>query len=533
MQQYFLIRLVDDVIISQRAASTSGHIGLNHLPGSTFLGAVAQQLYAKLPLDEQLTIFHSGKVRFATALPVTTDGKPSYPVPICWHYQKDEKKDERSITNHQHYRHPDGQPVQYRDEFFIFDKKHFFKPESQYRLRTAIDPKTGRTVDGALFGYAALPKGALFWGKLEADDGCISQQRFDQIVDTLKQGVRLGSSRSAEYGRVAIELLDKTKADKLALPIPQPAQTVMLWLLADAALQDEYGQTTLQPSATAVDLPTHFSLDFSKTYVRTTRYAPYNGHRQRRELERNVLLAGSVLHFSSDTAPASADDLLKIQTQGIGLYRQNGLGWVWVNPNCLAKTKPTFSRTNELSLLSSRPNLPPEPSDNPLYNYLIARKNRVSNSRKIEKKAREWANELAGVNEQEEANIKKPKNKDKKTSLYEIARALEPFLTCVGPNRHQWSRVMQAAQKIIQKQETVVVLRSTLFEGKHAICKTGDSQWSKRVYLGRDSKIDSFRAWFKEKLDEPGVTPELVARFARLAMDVAEREGCKMAMGDE
>ncbi len=177
MRKYFLVQLLDDVVISQRAATTGGHIGLNYLPGAVFLGAVAAALYKKLPVAEQLSIFHSGKVRFATALPVSPQGLPGYPVPACWHYQKAQDKESRDILNHQHSTYRGEQPVQYRDEF-LTPAKTFFQPAREFRLKTAIDSETGRTRDKHLFGYTALSKGMYFWAKLEADDGSISAQRF-------------------------------------------------------------------------------------------------------------------------------------------------------------------------------------------------------------------------------------------------------------------------------------------------------------------------------------------------------------------
>lgn len=509
MRKYFFVRLVDDVVISQRAATTGGHVSLNHLPGAVFLGAVAARLYQKLSAAEQLTIFHSGRVRFATALPVTPNGCPGYPAPACWHYQKGELKDDRGILNHQHDRDTSGQPVQYRDEFFTHTGE-FFTPKSDFRLKTAIDSKTGRTAESQLFGYTALLKGSLFWSKVEADAGSISAQRFDDIVDILQSdGVRLGRSRSAEYGRVKITVLEDDAAQKLELPEPQAAQEVSLWLLADAALQDEYGQPTLQPSGEAVGL-SGFTLDPpAKTFVRATQYAPFNGDRKRRELERQVLLMGSVLHFRGDS-PVSAEVLQGIQERGIGLYRQSGLGRVWVNPAWLRQAEPSF-KPRMISLLSATSDKPPQsPSQNPLFRYLDQRKARASNAQEIEQAARQWANELKEV--------------------YRSALALEPHLSniCVGPSRNQWGRVRQVAQEKIQARQALPTLQKELFDGERAICKERDPQWSKRIFLSENqAEIDSFRAWFQQKIEQTQPSLELIARFARLASDVAEREGCK------
>lgn len=507
MRRYFLATLLDDAVLSQHAATAGDHAGLDYLPGSNFLGAAAARLYSQCDSSKQRALFHSGKLRFGCALPVSEERQPGYPVPACWHYQKGEEGN-RSIVNHQHTSYRGEQPVQYRNEYFTETGK-FFTPNRSFRLKTALDPVLGTAADSQLFGYSALTKGSAFWGKLEADNEYIPKEWFEEVADVLSGNIRIGRSRSAEYGRVSINFLPEAEAQKLSLPTPEDATEVTLWLLSDTALHDEHGQPTLQPSGDTVGLP-GLRLKPGMSYLRTTSYAPYNGHRRYRELERLVLLAGSVLHFTS-LQPISGDVLEALQARGIGLFRHYGLGQVWVNPRWLKEATPHFlSGNNRNATRFSQPDLPLEtPSENDIvYRYLLKRRGAQQEAISVRSITNKWGTELK--------------------LLYRSALMLESFGSgvCVGPSSSQWSRVMQAAQDCIQTQSDICKLRPRLFEGHQAICKADDIQWSKKVLIQNKPEIRTFRDWLLHKLQDQEATPKLVAHFAHLAMTLSAEAGC-------
>ncbi len=152
-------------------------------------------------------------------------------------------------------------------------------------MKTAINPEAGTAQYNQLFGYSSLPMGQVFVFSLEADEDVKPELLKDIVKFFLTKDFKLGRSRSAEYGAVNIQQFDK--ADERALPEAASSE-VTLWLLAEAALQDQWGQPLLQPTAKSVGLPAHFELDREKTFVRSRRYAPFNATRRRRELERAV-----------------------------------------------------------------------------------------------------------------------------------------------------------------------------------------------------------------------------------------------------
>lgn len=500
------ITTLEEVVISERAANEGSHASLDYLPGATFLGAIAARLYEDLSEQEAYQVFHSGKVRFGNALPLSQDEQLTYPMPLCWY--KDKAKDfsaKMLLINYQHGKHHKRiQPQQMRDNYIslrAFDTKNrFTKIVSRFRMKTAIDPEVGTARESQLFGYTSLPTDHEFVCCLEADDD-IEQNLFEQIIDSLQGELKLGRSRSAEYGAVNIELSEHPDER----PLPKAASEVTLWLLADTALQDDKGEPLLHPTAKSVGLPAHFELDMEKTFIRTRRYAPFNAHRRRRELERVVLSMGSVLYFKTETPEqndAMAETLEGIQAKGIGLYRQAGLGRVWINPKILANKSPQFEKLSD----KKKASIPVSEPDHPVFHYLTQRRKHDSDSSKVEKQAKAWITAL------------KP--------LYDSAKKLSyvPPGVCPGPTGTQWGRVMDKAKNA----NSINSLMEQLFVGENAVCKENDQQWCKRVHIASQKEITDFRQWLRNQINQQKERRELllriVARFARLARDVADEQ---------
>ncbi|HAI68489.1 MAG TPA: hypothetical protein DCM38_03515, partial [Gammaproteobacteria bacterium] len=321
---------------------------------------------------------------------------------------------------------------------------------------------------------------------------------FEKIIKSLQGELKLGRSRSAEYGAVKIEVSEHPDER----PLPKAASEVTLWLLADTALQDDNGQPLLHPTAKSVGLPAHFELDMEKTFIRTRRYAPFNACRRRRELERLVLSMGSVLYFKSQTPDQNgveAETLERIQAKGIGLYRQAGLGRVWINPKILANKSPQFDKLSNKKKASISVSEP----DHPVFHYLTQRRKHDSDTSTVEKQAKTWITDLKG--------------------LYDSAKKLSyvPPGVCPGPTGTQWGRVMDKAKNA----PSIDKLQEQLFVGEDAVCKENDPQWCKRVYS--NSETTDFRQWLSNQINqekEREILLRIVARFARLARDVADEQ---------
>jgi len=117
------------------------------------------------------SVFHSGKVRFGDALPITQAGDLTVPMPFAWHVAKG--KDYRDTTNPGYLNGaniinlvtenwPEGKQLKQLRRGYITANGSLVVPETTFRMKTAIDPGTATASEAQLFGYAALQAGQRF-----------------------------------------------------------------------------------------------------------------------------------------------------------------------------------------------------------------------------------------------------------------------------------------------------------------------------------------------------------------------------------
>lgn len=350
--RYFTARLLTDAVISERSATTGGHRTLDHIPGAALLGAVAGS-YDEFGGDA-FDVFHSGKVRFGNAYPLTPEGEPALPLPLAWHAAKGEELhgSVRGIKNLLHatdiefeqWEAAGDQQKQLRSGYFTLSGVKV-DPKKSYRLKTAISrDRQGMAEEAQLFGYQSLAAGSLWWFAVSFADG-LPDRLIDTVVSSLTGTVRVGRSRSAEYGLLTVQPVEKT----IECPQPVAGDRLIIYCASDVALVDAVtGAPTLIPTGA------HFNtagalFDPAGSYLRTRSYAPFNRTRKRFDLERQVIAKGSVLVFTRQEGIA-AGEALCIQQRGAGLYRQDGLGQILVNPAFLAGFKFKSAPSPELPL---------------------------------------------------------------------------------------------------------------------------------------------------------------------------------------
>ncbi len=173
-----LFKLEEEISISSRAASSGGHEGLPFIPGSALLGVAAQKLYRQLSQEQAFILFHSGKVRFGNLYPISMLGLPMLPIPLSWQVEKDQKD---HIENNQFkaekiYNGTAATPAQALKQAqqlrtgFVSEAGEHFLPAQNFRMKTAIDPKTGMADESKIFGYQSLANDALWYADIECDD---------------------------------------------------------------------------------------------------------------------------------------------------------------------------------------------------------------------------------------------------------------------------------------------------------------------------------------------------------------------------
>jgi len=501
-RQALKIELLDDCVFSASSATEGGHESLDRVPGAALLGAAASALYAMLTSDEAFTVFHSGQLRFGDGLP-WDDASIGWPAPRCWHYPKTEEICDggflKAVTlyNFAFEERPkpkdddgkDKQLKQLRDGYVHADGRHS-KPLHSLRLKTAINPDTGRANEGQLFGYDALHRGQVFISLLEADDE-LDEKLFQQVVGALQGEVLLGRSRSAEYGRAKI-----TQISLPEMPMSgKAADSLTLWLLSDLALNDAHGQPTLQPDGASLGLP-GTEIVWNRTFLRGRRYSPWNAARHGYDRERLVLEAGGVITLKLNGT--DRNEAIAILEKGVGIYREAGLGRVWVDPPLLSGAKPQFKphaqhepKTGEVS----------EPA-HPLVGWLKA-----AAGISWKQEAEQWAREFETLY---------LKTVESSRSLHGI-----PPHVAYGPSRSQWGTVLEKA-----KSATGNAVHQRLFDGDDAVIKPKGEGWDIEVKEG--GRYLTLADWLKGQFAEKNTEPKRYAHFVqlvarRLQDDIANR----------
>lgn len=333
-----------DVAISERSATLGGYQPLDYVPGSQLLGAAARLLYDTLPPEASFRIFHAGAVRFGNALPVSRAGEPAYPIPLSFHHEKGCSWEEggRAIAERLANRSRASATTQAEREQIrsgYLDRFGFVaKPDLRSTLRTAVH-ESGRAREGFLYGIGGIPGGTRLLARVDADDSADLERLRGALAG---RTLLLGRSRQAEMGRVACR--ETTPFSEPRGQSAPPEDEAVFWCLSDLALRNpETGQPEFEPFPEAFGLPAGFELDLERSFLRPRRYSPFNGKRRRPDLERQVIIAGSVIFFAGrGAARCDPQQIRRRVERGVGEYRQDGLGRVAFAPVLLAAERPVF-----------------------------------------------------------------------------------------------------------------------------------------------------------------------------------------------
>lgn len=512
-----VIELIDDLVMSAQAATAGGHGSLRHIPGASLLGVAAARLYNNKTLSAQelFDVFHSGRVQFGYGLPIF-GGCRAAPVPLSFHHAKAESPtaaDDKSQLNHKEIRNFAQLPAKLADnrqpkplrEGFITDSGQWLRPTTTYRMKTAIDPATRFASEGQLFGYEALSAGQRFGALLSADDE-ISQDLFNRIAAALSGEVRLGRSRSAEYGRVSISQCDGFEKFRQTAQSNAPVLETTIWAISDLALVDpDSGVPQLLPTAATLGLRgSDIQVDLRRTFIRTRGYAPYNAKRRAYELERHVISQGSVITLTSKSG-FNANQLAMLAA-GVGMHREAGLGELMVNAQLLASQQPQFA---PISHLKETPKTAPRPeltADSQTFIHWLKRETGLGFA--VEKAIRKAAEMLDEYKQIQET-----------ARLYLGLRKGEH----VGPSASQWGTVYECARYAQAK--------STLFAELRLKIKRNAEGWNEQYVDANKNALQTFHEWFHARLDAIAIANEtdeyvcaLTREFAKRAMDNAKRK---------
>ena len=319
-------------IFGVRSATEGAHRTHAAPTGGALLGWAARNYD---DFADPSAVFHGG-VRFAAAAPLARDGSECAPMPALFMAPKNEPgggiRDGRICTEKVRVGRPatkDGAaPAQYEpvdDAPFVSPTGFAVKPARGQRLRTAT--RDGRAAENQLFGYEHLaPDGRPEFIATVERDAVVSDDDWERLMAAFDgRTLRLGRARGTSYGgefECAAEPAEEDTA-----PVPKGERRLRVLAMSDLALTDEFGAPCVEPDHAMLDLPrARFVSADSALSLR--RWAPWNAHLGTRDVERQVIEAGSVLTFELERP---LDEDLPARA-AIGLWRESGLGQIWIAP---------------------------------------------------------------------------------------------------------------------------------------------------------------------------------------------------------
>lgn len=393
----FKVKLLSDVVLSQKAATEGSQESLSFIPGNNFLGIMAR-LYDNFAPSCQVEIFHSGHVRFSDAHPVQTGGKHrSLHIPAALYYPKLSNIANSCFVSHFYDRNTDmrenGTPAQLkqcREGFYCFDGKDVLEVpvRKSFSLKSAYDRKLRRSSDSQMFGYESLEKDMEFLFSVEVDDDALAPV----ITRALTGTQHIGRSRTAQYGLVEISEFAFSEQESAPHAFTLAGKDYIT-VYADGRLifLDTDGEPTLRPSARMLGLDGEIDWEMSQT--RTFQYAPWNGKRQTRDTDRIGFEKGSVFVVLLLGEKPSG----KLSAY-IGNYQNEGFGKVIYGWDLLQQAGHNGLVSLHIASSRKKTDFKAVPlSGTPLLNFLAKKQKDEAASSYIYKQVNEFVNENKGL----------------------------------------------------------------------------------------------------------------------------------------
>lgn len=470
MRIYYQLTTKEPLVLSQSTATTNNHLGLDYIPGSAVLGAIASRLYNQLSAEQSFALFHSGSCRFGPVYPLLNN-EVTLPVPASWHSLK---QDAQTISNHAAESFVRDETQQYKQhrEGYVTHTQEIARVEQGITTRTALDSSL-RVKKGQLYTYTTIQAGQQFGGWVEAE----SEELLTLIKPLLNGELSIGRSRSSEFGRVS-----------LYCPSEQPAKqqvnnfqtSLVLWCLSDSQCINSFGAPTFTPDANNLHPSLSGQLNAKRSFIRTRKTRRFNRARNGLDSEQQLISAGSVLVYDLDT-PVTNEVLQQIADQGIGINRQQGLGWVQVNPAWANQSEPQGALFEPLVLAAK-----------PKVNVAIERTPLVA-----------WVEHELGINKTlhgiEQTILKLHRLM---LDAYKSARNYNnlPNQYQAGPSSSQWRRLDDLVKRHNNWQSFAFDDPSIDKKDRAGVCKAENDQFGWGLSWQNNNKLTTFSEFTQQQL---------------------------------
>ena len=354
----YRITLTAPVVIPMADGDPNKVMTRQDVPGSNIWGAAAWHYLSQsnhTPEDDEFRhAFLDGGLQFLTAYLEADDSEASNEIPQRMipipHSIREFKEDKRLVDFVE--QPPGGEPTKRLDRGYarISErslKTQAVKTELNYHHARAKDRRIGRALGaeipngGAFFTYEAIEAGQSFQGAALG-----SEDDLKDLQTWLRKGqIRIGRSRSAQYGEAEFEWLDDAPqelngrvewdgfVEQQIHDVPDPSNHLIITTLSPLLTVNDYGHPDAHfpkgELAEALGLEAS-ELKLSSSYTRTEVIGGYNSHLRLPRQQWPAIAPGSVFVFKTGQS-LDQERLSKLERDGLGLRRGEGYGRIAVN----------------------------------------------------------------------------------------------------------------------------------------------------------------------------------------------------------
>lgn len=337
---YLQIDALEPLVFSERSATAGAHLALDYIPGRMLLGVAARR-YDQFGADAA-SIFHLGAVCFGDGLPLDGDGRVAVPTPLALQSLKGQEDEVYNLA----IKAPKSQTEKLKAPYVSLLGQSKLQPLRVAKSRftkTAIEPDgQNRAQESALFGYETISAGQRFLCKLTLNQD-VSQATERKLLDALVGRHFLGRSRSAQFGRVEVKVVDAA-VGQLEVAAAGLRNAVSVLLLSDLYLLNAVGAPAAAPTAEDFGLPASWSLDLERSFARQRIDDRFNSYRRAHDNQRQLFVRGSVFTFKCEKGEAR-----HIQSGFVwaGEDRCEGLGAALIAPAMLEIERPALQKRDD------------------------------------------------------------------------------------------------------------------------------------------------------------------------------------------
>lgn len=341
---HYRVTLKEPTILTSVDGEPNSAISYDFIPGAVMRGffigeKMRRDNIRELDPKHESThrLFFSNQTRYLNLYPVINNGR-SLPVPVSWHKKKygDEsaiydyavRNGESNTTDKMSSLSgfADYHPTSRREEV---GRATIYKPE---RILNVHTQRARRSPDEQqVYRYDALAPGQTFQGMILC--------QYDEDADTLyglmqnNQQIHIGGARSAGYGLAQIEVQTDWNMDEWWEVSHQLDTTIVLTLLSDVILRDEYGQysPTLDAFKQAFNRYgiTFDHRDDDYIAIQTTLVGGFNRKWGLPLPQTPAIKRGSVVTLAN--VHYNEDELRKLLWNGLGERTNEGFGQIALN----------------------------------------------------------------------------------------------------------------------------------------------------------------------------------------------------------